>query len=819
MSAPPAGAALRVAFAADDPEHEEARAIAAWLRGAPGFAARPVELRTATITAADVLWIHGVRPVPLEALGPDAPQALLRGGVLLTGGAATLPSAGGVDPSAPNDVGRDPWPALPDDDGLPPLRGHASFRAHPLFDGLGATALTCAPAAGQEHVRVGYVLPSWPGRGRVVAMERTRLRIVDRATIWEYDGEAGRTICIGSYLPLDGRDPGLHGAATRLAANALKRAARPPEPAVGSEPGEWRRPEQSAVEDRTLAMPELPLMEELIGPMDFRLRGALSTAGDAPFHVAGRRAFVAGGAARGTDEVWTHPFRLAAGLRVRGGRAMDGLVTPVGVERRVSVEGETILERIVVSREAPFCLFEWLSRTRTVEIEVGWTCDLRLAGPYPAGSTGGLRWRRAARGAIVGAAGEERAAFAFSALPEELEIIDASERERPLVRLRARLRLLPRVPVRLVMAGAAGDAALKRALAAADRSGTVARSRHGHAERLMADYLALDTADPAEIQAVEWAKHRLDACLAEAPGLGRSLLSGYAGAPEAPFDENALAAARFAGPDGVRGALACLAWGNAAAARDVLGFLGRHQDPAGRVLHDQSTSGFARHDSPPATYLYLLLAARYLAWTGDLRTLQAEWRRVLRAYDAALGLDAVAAVGGADRPLLAAALAELAEAAESIGERGAAVELGEEAARRGGQAWALEIGARTPVVALVHGLLGTRPDAPRGRLVLRPTPPAAWRWFGISGLRIGDASVRVDYRRGADGHTFRLTQQRGGAPLRVILEPAVPGRRLRSAMVDGEPAELDPRRRGERIEVPVQVVLDHARELVLAVDG
>ncbi len=807
-------APLRVAFAADAPGHDEVTAIAGWLGRAPGIEPEQVSLFEAAARGADVVWIHGVQPIPLEALGRRGPALLQRGRVLLTGGAAGLPAAAGVDEVAPNDIGRAPWPGTADDEGLPPIRGHASLRGHPLFDGLGHAPLTCAPRPGEEHTLVTHVFPSWPARGRVLAVERSRSAIRrGRATIWEYAGTEGRTLCIGGFLPFQSEDAALRSNVERLAGNALARASTVASP--DEQAATWAPPVISALEDRTLAMPELPLLEEPLGTLEFRLRKTGPAADDAPFTVAGRRAFAAGGAARGIDEVWAHPVRLAVRPRIAAAAAETLTVTPVGLERRLRVGETEIHEHVVVPREGPVCVIEWLSRTRPADVEIGWTCDLRLAGPYPPGALGGLRWRKAARGLVVAGAGEERAVFAFSAAPDSFEVDDASEQDRPLVRVRARTRLRPGVPLRLAIVGGGGDALIRRALSAANRPHTITRARHAHAERLMTERLALDAPDPAAVQAVEWAKQRLDACLVEAPGVGRSLVTGYGSAPDAPGDARAPVATAFAGAEAARAALMCLAVGDFRAARDVLAFLGRHQDASGRVPRECTTSGVTRYDAPEATPLYLLLAARYLSWTGDLRFLRGEWRRVLRAYEACLAIgsremESVAA------GILAAALPELADAAEAIGERGAAVELrGTPGRADRGASKQAAIPGSSGIATLIHDILGAEPDAARGRLVLRPVPPPDWSRFRVSGLAVGDTSVGLDYRRSETTHTFRLTQARGAAPIQLILEPSLPGGGLRSAVVDGVPAELDARRARDRIVVPVQVVLDHAREVVL----
>ncbi|HUE77232.1 MAG TPA: hypothetical protein VMM83_04760 [Longimicrobiales bacterium] len=800
-------APLRVAVAVDDPEHEEASAIVEWLARSAGVEALHCAPSAVAELEADVVWLHGVRSFALEALGPRGPDLLSRGRVLLTGGAAVLPAAGGIDDTPPNESGRTTWPDAPDEDGLPPVRGHASLRGHPLFDGLGHAPLTSAPRPGEEHTMVAYVLPTWPARAHVVAVERTRTGIRRRrATIWEYDRPEGRTLCIGGFLPFHSQVTAMRANTERLARNALARAAAVPRPTDRGET--WMPPAVSAREDPKLAMPDLPPLEEPLGTLEFRLRTTGPVSDDTPFSVAGRRAFAAGGVARGIDEVWAHPVRVAIRPRIPGAEAESFAITPVGLERKLGVGSAEVIERVVVPRDSPVCVIEWLSATRVAEVEIGWTCDLRLAPPYPPGALGALRWRRCARGLVVAGSGEDRAVFVFSAPPALLDIVDVSDGDRAEVRVRARVDLRPGVSLRLAIVGGAGDTLIRRALAAADRPHAITRARRGHAERLMTQRLALDAPDPAAGQAIEWAKQRLDARLVEGPGVGRSLVDGY---------DSHRAAARFAGPEAARAALTCLAAGDFRTARDVLSFLGKHQDPSGRVLRECTTSGVARHDEPDATPLYLLLAARYLAWTGDLGFLRREWPRILRAHEGCRASESpeTQSAGGAT---LALALPELADAAEAIGERGVAEKLrGTHGAAGLPTAAPYDPADCGPprITDLVHGILGAEPDATRGRLVLRPVPPPSWHRFRVSGLAVGDTSVTLDYRRSDAVHTFRLVQDRGAAPLQLILEASLPGSGLRSAIVDGVAAALDARRDRDRIVVPVQVVLDHAREVAL----
>lgn len=121
------------------------------------------------------------------------------------------------------------------------------------------------------------------------------------------------------------------------------------------------------------------------------------------------------------------------------------------------------------------------------------------------------------------------------------------------------------------------------------------------------------------------------------------------------------------------------------------------------------------------------------------------------------------------------------------------------------------------VLPLVHGLLGATPDAPRHRLQLRPQFPAAWESAEARRIRMGDAEITLRYHREGDLHTFRLEQESGAIPATVVFEPLLPGRRLVDAHVDGQAAALDPRPLGERMLVPVQLVLDAERVVTLLV--
>ncbi|HEY8468283.1 MAG TPA: hypothetical protein VIL18_01510 [Longimicrobiales bacterium] len=328
--------------------------------------------------------------------------------------------------------------------------------------------------------------------------------------------------------------------------------------------------------------------------------------------------------------------------------------------------------------------------------------------------------------------------------------------------------------------------------------------------RLRATTLSLEAPDPLAGEALEQAKLRL---------------AGVRGGPADEPRGGAAADTARGEHDAAWVALACLATGQAELVADLLRSLSRRRDTdAACAARGEPPARFAESSTAP----YPLLAAAYAAWTADLAALGGE------AFDdgvhepTALLPDA----GSPPDPLLASARESLAAYAAGRSEAAfghwwrCVQRLVADGAQPREDAHADRITAGSPpevaaaniVVPLVYGLLGVEPDALRHRLRLRLQPPAAWDRLHVERLRVGDAEVSLRYCREGARHTLCVEQTRGAVPLRLVLEPLLPARRLANARVDGRDARLDARPAGERLLVPIQLVLDHERSLEVYVE-
>lgn len=524
----------------------------------------------------------------------------------------------------------------------------------------------------------------------------------------------------------------------------------------------------------SLSVPELPSLARALGSPRFTLeRTPPPDDDDVSFTLTGHRARIEGGYGRGVDHVWANDARVLSRVRVSDAAAMEATLSPVGLERRLRVAEGDVIERVVVSRSDPVCFFEWVAEA-PLSLTITWTV-----------SDAGSRWRQLDRGLVLESR-DSRTICALSRPPDELIVTGD-------LGVAARLDLSGGEAVRLVVAGVAPGDDEDRLLRIMGRPHVVVPARRAESRRRIEAGLALEAPEEGPVEALEWAKVDLAAV---APALE----------PDA-----ALSDYRF------RLVLASLASGDAGPARALVAGAGA------------ATSGPAADAADQAAVARrLLLVARYLAWTGDLQTVTGGWERV-RALVARLR----------DPEWRARAFGELRVVAEEVGDReladrlrgpaadssaregpprdGASLLRAQDAADPGGGADA-GLRAAAVVESVVYGLLGAEPDAPRGRLRLRPRPPHSWPSLAVRRLRVGSAVVDLEHRLDGRRHAFTLRQVSGGSPLRVIMEPELEGGKMAAAWVDGQEAELDPVAVDGLIRVPVQLVLDHERSMEVEIE-
>ncbi|HWO87818.1 MAG TPA: GH116 family glycosyl hydrolase [Gemmatimonadales bacterium] len=642
---------VRVSFVAASGREEDA--AWAWLEAQQSFAARrfrPLDL-IAAASEADVVWVHStVEPVAvgLERLRPRLESGL---GIVLTLRAASLVGPLGIESEMPNDVRQGRWAAVEDEyrtaefaamPDYPHVRGLATWGPHPLVDGLHLGTYCWAPTEGEPWVRCVYE-GTRPAEAQVVAVERAYLAQNPARTIaWEYEVGRGRVMCIGAYVHFAAPDRLLRPQLERLVTNAIYSVTLE---SAELERAAWPVPAGQPVATEALLLPDpLDLEGALPDPESDPLALDGTAEGDEQFDLAGRRLLLVGRERSGIREVWVHPNRAVSGWTVTAddevalGRRI--VVGREAVTRHLETGRRHLVETSFVALEHPFALVEYHAARKGREsvgrapatFELILTVDLRRMWPYGPGCAGTLRFRRGADGmvALIEADSGEGVVALFTNRPVELSLRAVTVADRDAVECDVQAPL--GVPLRLAVVGAANRDDLDRVLRSVRRLGVagLVRQRSQRTETMSQARVSV-VADDADLQrAVEWAKHRLDSFVADVPGVGRSLVAGYSTSRPG-WNEARPGYAWFLCRDAVWTSLAMLAAGEFSIPRQVLRFLGDRQDVTGKVLHEATTSGQIHYDAADSTPLYLLLAARYLAWTNDRDFIRSIWPRLERA--------------------------------------------------------------------------------------------------------------------------------------------------------------------------------------------
>ena len=662
----------------------------------------------------DVVWIHAtVEPPPLPR-DPIMAWVAAGGRLLLTGRAAARCAALGLEQDGPNDARTAPWRAGPEEI-APYVRGLAAFGQHPLFAGMANGTYVWAPSAAEPDARAVYARGKRPAGGRVVACERSYIRLdADRVIAWEYAVGAGGVLCLGAFVALDAPDARLARQLGFVLANALTGGAIPH--ATRTAPAaEWPAPGTRCRRDDGLLVPEPPPLDGALPGLDSPLAAATRALTDEATVLAGRRLLVVGGEQSGVREIWAHPWRLVQDWQVEiGGETplvRDAQIAPTVVQRHLVSRQRIVEETVTTALEHAIALLEYraekIGRARNIRaaaaVSVSWTVDLRRMWPYPAGCAGDLRFNLGADGRAL-VVTHAAAAVTFAA---NRAVAWRTEPVRGAPALRCTLSATLDEPLRLaVIGGNIGGAAREdgEAHTALRRRGVTALVAQGrrHEEQVRDYQLRLLSPDTQVNAAVEWAKQRVDGFVVDTPDVGRSLVAGYA-ASRPGWGDGRPGYAWYFGRDGCWTALAALAAGDFSLARLVLRHLGHTQDVSGKVIHELSTSGLAHYDAADSSPLFLLLAGRYGAWTGDLSFLEERWPELERAYRFCLetdsdgdGLIENAGVGhgwiemgplaGAKTTLYLsaiwlAALESLVPVAQALGKDALAAELGERGTR------------------------------------------------------------------------------------------------------------------------------------------
>lgn len=601
---------------------------------------------------------------------------------------------------------------------------------------------------------------------------------------------------------------------------------------------------------RPVRLPDGP--PEPVDPPDALAHPAPAT--PAAFELCGRRVRVVLSGTRGVETLEADGVPLLRDLGVAGAAGANLLAGPRTARRECFAGGRSVVETVLVPEALPGCVVQWSHVDAHAAAPPPVVITAQILPPPDGDAEGdaprdeeptrihaapGLLWvSRGDRGLLLHVPG---CSGSPTVTVEEGRLLVAWRIEG----------LAPGTPVTLLAQAAPPEAPWTSPKALA---GLRAHHLRGESASLGSDEpgVALETGVPELDLGVRWARAWMRDRHRAVPGRGPDLHPLVAPGDALAALPSGMALAGALGEAGWLGSEFAAAWFAAAAASSGDRDAGRSAFPP-----DGQHPGIA-------SAAWAMALARWTAWTGETALLRDHADRILELLGD--GGKASPVPTGWGMPL-ARAMAEAAEAAEipeivdaaGSGFREAGDRTGSGGKRLpvvgGGPATAppalllpgrghlpvrdrlsealavrealgglardprRDLLAASPLLllALVEGMLGAVPDAVFGRLTLSPLLPPNWTRFRAPGLRCGEGTLELVYRREAGRARWTLRPQTGSVPLMVIFEPWHPFREVRSVTVDGSPAELD--RRGEEgwTRIALQVPVDGIR--VVEVEG
>ena len=155
--------------------------------------------------------------------------------------------------------------------------------------------------------------------------------------------------------------------------------------------------------------------------------------------------------------------------------------------------------------------------------------------------------------------------------------------------------------------------------------------------KLLSNSLMLSTPDNEFNTGYKWALVRTDQFFQETPDIGTTLVAGL-GSTSRGWDGGQKISGRpgyawYFGRDAQWSAFAVNTYGGHKMVKKILKVFTKYQSLNGKIFHELTTSGAVHYDASDPTPLYIVLAAHYLKYSGDIDYITEIWPSLKKAMN------------------------------------------------------------------------------------------------------------------------------------------------------------------------------------------
>lgn len=563
------------------------------------------------------------------------------------------------------------------DDGYGRKLGFHSFREHPVFSGLNGGAYIWIPVKDLSTRITGYFGKIKPENGKVVGVDWDYIFLREESKLLlEYQHGKGKVIAIGAYTHYS--EPNFNrGHLELFTTNVFSYLTNK---GYSEKKYYWDYSPIEVVgcsiksqdtDPVSFAIPEsIPWK---IKPDSLMLTNRFASTNY--WDVAGERLLTMGNQNGGIEEIWAHPFMalrdFEVGIRFEYRDTIYWLsderpqveVTPAAFTRIYKFPRAYLTEIIVNDPVDPTGVIHYdYKGVYGAKLVIRFKSNLRLMWPYSENVNGSICYGwdedynafviKDKSGDFVTMLGGNKkplekisghfSSFVYEPLKKSFLGIPSDALQM------AGLMIYPlKMNDRLDMVIAAtneGDTATLKYFDKAIRDPYLIYQRSISSNKeLLAKTLIITSPDKNFNMGYQWALIATNRFFVNTPGMGKSLVAGYATTKRG-WDGGHKVNGRpgygwYFGRDGQWSGFALLDYGDFDKVRSELEFYQKYQDLSGKIFHEATTSGVIHYDASDATPLYIVLAGRYFRHTNDTAFLSQSWPSIKKAVDFCFSTD------------------------------------------------------------------------------------------------------------------------------------------------------------------------------------
>jgi len=662
---------------ANDPEYRAlVISLSALFQGAVSEMSPENLVNGIQIAERDIIWIYKNDTTPVQHTYSKKELKRLKsyirkgGKVLLANQATLMLGILGLEPDMPETRLK-----KSKDEGYGRRLGYHAFLSHPLFEDMNGGAYVLKPEKDISLLQTGY-FGKYEPCGKVIAVDWDYIFLrEDSRMILEYQYGQGKVLAVGGYLiyNLPNRNRVHLDKFTRNLVAYLSGEH------FSSRACYWRSGPSEAIEKPFVLEESAPNEMDIVQPVPLNDRLKIGPVASEfnYWDLAGERILLMGTDTGGITEIWATPCLSIRDLQVSyapvssadrielkdiGRSGSEVTVLPASYQRRYNLTGDLtgdltgrLVETISASPNIPAAVITYQYSGRfPVRMEFSFTLLFRLMWPYSEKVLGDLNYSwNEDLGAVI--ATDESGEFATivgiqSGKKNEDAILDlqlkasfANDPGKPeeITHQRCTLHIESRGPVTFNMIVASSSEGLEKTAeyysSVLKHPGKILADAENRADSLMNESLTIKGPDTVFNAGFTWAKIAADRFRVSTPGLGTSLVAGYATSDNGWDGEHAVSGRPgygwYFGRDGEWSGFAVLHYGDFETVKQMLLTFQRFQDLNGKIFHELSTSGIAHYDASDATPLFVVLAGRYLRHSGDSAFIRQIWPSLMKAMD------------------------------------------------------------------------------------------------------------------------------------------------------------------------------------------